>query len=102
MKKKQIAVNNELSRQVIRMSKDIEKFENKGIKYKVLVDRKNTIKSLMSVLKDSIHRVTELIKGAINGDVGTIIEFPEKIAKAIETVEKNSRSKAYLKNLGIY
>ena len=56
----------------------------------------------MSVLKDSIHRVTELIKGAINGDVGTIIKFPEKIAKAIETVEKNSRSKAYLKNLGIY
>ena len=99
---KQIGVNNELSRQVIRINKDIEKFENEGRKYKVLVDRKNSIKSLMSVLKDSIHRVTELIKGAINGDVGTIIEFPEKITKAIETVEKNSRSKAYLRNLGIY
>ena len=99
---KQIGVNNELSRQVIRINKDIEKFENEGRKYKVLVDRKNSIKSLMSVLKDSIHRVTKLIKGAINGDVGTIIEFPEKIKKAIETVEKNSRSKAYLRNLGIY
>ena len=63
---------------------------------------KTTINSLISFLKESIDRVTELIKGAINGDVGTIIEFPEKITKAIETVEKNSRSKAYLENLGIY
>ena len=63
---------------------------------------KTAINLLISFLKESIDRVTELIKGAINGDVGTIIEFPERITEAIEKVEKNSRSKAYLKNLGNY
>ena len=100
--KEQIGINNELSRQILKVNKNIKEMDNDDKKYKVLVDRKNGIKSLMTILKDSINRVNELIKGALNGQVGTIIEFPEKIEKAIETVEKNSRSEAYLKNLGMY
>ena len=100
--KEQIGVNNELSRQIIKLNKRIREIDNEDEKYRVLVDRKNSIKSLMSTLKDSIHRVSELIKGAINGEIGTILEFPEKIKQAIKMVEENSRSKAYLKNLGIY
>jgi len=85
-----------------KMSNKIRKFESNERKYKVLEKGKAAINSLISFLKESIDRVTQLIKGAINGDVGTIIEFLERIAGAIEKVEENSRSKAYLKNLGNY
>merc|ERR1712105_492782 len=70
--------------------------------HRILAERKNSIKSLIALLKDSVTRVTNIIKGAINGSVATILEFPEKIKKAIKTVEKNSRSEAYISNLGIY
>merc|ERR1712239_101684 len=90
------------SRQIIKLNKKIEEINNENRKYRVLADRKNSIKSLLSTLKDSLHRVKDFIKGALNGEIGTILEFPEKIKQAIETVEENSRSKAYLTNLGIY
>merc|ERR1712105_435907 len=70
--------------------------------HRILATRKYNIKSLIALLKDSVTRVTNIIKGAINGSVVTILEFPERIEKAIKTVEKNSRSSAYIKNLGIY
>ena len=38
--KEQIGVNNELSRQIIRINKNIKEIEDEGEKYKVLVDRK--------------------------------------------------------------
>ena len=96
---KQIEVNKELISQMAKMSKKINQFESNDRKYKVLEKGKATINSLISFLKESIDRVTQLIKGAINREVGTIIEFPEKIAGAIKKVEENSRSKAYIKNL---
>ena len=55
------------------------------------LERKNNIKSLTSALKESVNRVIEVIKGALNGEIGTIIEHPEKIKQAVETVEKNTR-----------
>ena len=99
---KQIAINNEFSRQLNRLDEKIENFENDHKRYKVLEHGKLTIKSLIANLKDSLNTVTNLIKGALNGQIGTITQFPENIAKAVETIEKNSRSKAYLKNLGTY
>ena len=98
----QIAITNELSREVLKINKKIQKFSDNEDKYKVLVEKKEGILSLMSILDDSVERVLEVVKGALNGEVATIIEFPEKIDKAIKTVEKNSRSEAYIKNLGIY
>ena len=94
---KQIEVNNELISQMTKMSRKIRQFESNDRKYKVLEKGKAAINSLIVFLKESIDRVTQLIKGAINGDAGTIIEFPERIAGAIKKVEENSRSKAYLK-----
>ena len=57
----QIGVTNELSRQVLAINKKIEKFENDEKKYKVLVDRKNNIQSLIAILKDSVSRVIDII-----------------------------------------
>ena len=47
-------------------------------------------------------RAISIIKGALNDKIATIIEFPEKIEKAIKATEENSRSKAYISNLGAY
>ena len=67
-----------------------------------MVERKSNIQSLISVLDDKVSRTIEIVKGALNEEVATIIEFPEKIEKAVRTVEKNSRSNAYINNLGVY
>ena len=98
----QVTITNELSREVLVINKKIEKFENSEEKYKVLVERKSNIQSLISVLDDSISRAIDIIKGALNDEVATIIEFPEKIEKAVRTVEKNLRSNTYINNLGVY
>ena len=80
-------VSNELSRQVIHIKKTIKRFGYNDKKYKVLIERKNSIKSLITALKESVNRVTGLIKGAINEEIiGTIVEFPQKVMKAVETV----------------
>ena len=55
-----------------------------------MAKRKNDI---ISVLDDTVARAIEIVKGALNEEVATIIEFTEKIEKAIKTIEKNSRSK---------
>ena len=76
--------------------------ENNFKIYKTLQARKDNIKSIISAIKESATRMTNLIKGALNGQIGTMVEHPEEILKAVKTVEENNRSKAYVKNLGSY
>ena len=44
----QVTITNELSREVLVINKKIENFENSEEKYKVLVERKSNIQSLIS------------------------------------------------------
>ena len=60
------------------------------------------MKSIISAIKESATRVMDVIKGALNGQIGTMVKHPEEILKAVKTVEENNRSKAYVKNLGMY
>ena len=76
--------------------------ENNFKIYKTLQARKENIKSIISAIKESATRVMNLIKGALNGQIGTMVEHLEEILKAVKTVEENNRSKAYMKNLGSY
>ena len=80
----------------------MEKFETREEQEKILGQGRRNIISLISTLDDSLARAISIIKGALNEEIATIIEFPEKIEKAIKATEENSRSKAYISNLGAY
>ena len=82
--KAQLTVTNELSKELVGLEQ-IGKFETRE-------ERENTgprnIISLISMLDDSVARAISIIKGALKDKTATIIEFPEKIEKAIKAIEK--------------
>ena len=83
---------------MVSLGTEIGKLETKEEQERILGEGQRNIISLISTLDDSVARVTSIIKGALNNQIATIIEFPEKIAKAIKATEENSRSKAYISN----
>ena len=75
----QVIITNELSKELVGLEKSIGKFETKEEQDKILAKRKRDIMSLISILDDSVARAINIIKGALNEEVATIIEFPKKI-----------------------
>ena len=60
---------------------------------------KNYIKSTITVTRKSVERAIYVVKGALNNQIGTILEHPEKVEKAVRKIEENRTSKAYIKNM---
>ena len=98
----QIKVTNELSRRMVQIEEVIDNVEDNFKTFTTLQARKDNIKSIISAVKGSVRRMINLIKGALNGQIGTLVEHPEELTKAVKIVEDNNRSKAYVKNLGSY
>ena len=67
-----------------------------------LIDKKNNIKSIITGTRKSVERAIRVVKGAMNNQIGTILEHPEKVEKAVRTTEENGRSKAYIRNMKLY
>ena len=87
---------------MVSLGAEIGRLETREEQERILGDGQRNIVSLISTLDDSVARVISIIKGALNNQIATIIEFPEKIAQAIKVIENNSRSQAFISNLGAY
>ena len=80
----QIRINNELSREILRINENLETVKD-TIKNKVkLIDRKKDITSMIGATRNSVERAINVVKGALNNQVGTILGHPEKSGKGSE------------------
>ena len=75
-----MTITTELSKKMVSLGTEIGKLETKEEHERILGDGQRNIVSLISTLDDSVAGVISIIKGALNNQITTILEFPEKVS----------------------